>query len=48
MANTKDPGVRFEDAAVAFGCNSDTMNKHYIEQDEIPGSDRVMDAIQKG
>jgi hypothetical protein len=39
-------GISYEDAAVAFGCNPDTMRKHYIAFDEVAVSDRVMQAIQ--
>jgi hypothetical protein len=37
---------RNADAAVAFGCNPDTMRKHYIALDEVEISDRVMERIQ--
>jgi hypothetical protein len=39
-------GVSYEDAAIAFGCNPDTMRQHYIALDEVEVSDRVMDRIQ--
>ena len=48
MTRAKEAGVSYEDAAVAFGCNPDTMRKHYIALDEIAVSDRVMEAIQGG
>ena len=48
MTRAKEAGVSYEDAAVAFGCNPDTMRKHYIALDETAVSDRVMEAIQGG
>ena len=39
-------GISYDDAAVAFGCNPDTMRQHYIALDEVDISDRVMDRIQ--
>jgi hypothetical protein len=46
MSKAKEAGVHFEDAAIAFGCNADTMRKHYLALDEVAVTDRVMDAIQ--
>jgi len=46
MSKAKEAGVHFEDAAIAFGCNPDTMRKHYLALDEVAVTDRVMDAIQ--
>lgn len=39
-------GVTYEHAAVAFGCNPDTMRKHYIALEEVAISDGVMEKIQ--
>ncbi len=46
MSKAKMAGVSYEDAAIAFGCNPDTMRQHYIALDEVEVSDRVMDRIQ--
>lgn len=48
MTKAKEAGISYEDAAIAFGCNPDTMRKHYVALDETDISDRVMDAIQGG
>ena len=46
MSKAMEAGIHFEDAAIAFGCNPDTMRKHYLAMDEVTVTDRVMDAIQ--
>ena len=46
MSRAKAAGISYEDAAVAFGCNPETMRKHYVALDELAVSDRVMQAIQ--
>jgi hypothetical protein len=46
MSKAKEAGIHFEDAAIAFGCNADTMRKHYLALDELAVTDRVMDALQ--
>ena len=46
MTRAKEAGISYEDAAVAFGCNPETMRKHYVALDETLIADRVMDAIQ--
>lgn len=46
MSKAKEAGIHFEDAAIAFGCNPDTMRKHHLELDEVAVTDRVMEAIQ--
>ncbi len=46
MSKAKEAGIHFEDAATAFGCNPDTMRKHYLAMDEVAVTDRVMEAIQ--
>lgn len=48
MTRAKEAGISYEDAAVAFGCNPDTMRKHYVALDEIGISDKVMEALQGG
>jgi len=35
-------GVSYDDAAVAFGCNPQTMRQHGITLDAVAISDRVM------
>jgi hypothetical protein len=46
MTKAKEAGISYEDAAVAFGCNPETMRKHYVALDETMIADRVMEAIQ--
>ena len=46
MSKARMAGGTYDDAAVAFGCNPDTMRKHYIALDEQDISDRVMEQIQ--
>ncbi len=46
MSRARMAGVSFDDAAVAFGCNPQTMRQHYISLDEVEISDRVMEKIQ--
>lgn len=46
MSRARMAGVSYDDAAVAFGCNPQTMRQHYIALDETEISDRVMDKIQ--
>ena len=41
-------GVSYDDAAVAFGCNPQTVRQHDIALDEVAISDRVMERIQNG
>jgi hypothetical protein len=38
-------GIPLEKAAVAFGCNPNTMRAHYITLDETAVSDEVLNAI---
>jgi integrase len=47
MTKAKEAGISYEDAAVAFGCNPETMRKHNVALDETLIADRVMDAIQE-
>jgi hypothetical protein len=46
MSKARMAGVSYDDAAIAFGCNSQTMRQHYMALDEVEISDRVMDKIQ--
>ena len=46
MSRARMAGVSFDDAAVAFGCDPNTMRKHYIALEEQDIADRVMDKIQ--
>ena len=48
MSRARMAGVSYDDAAVAFGCNPQTMRQHYIALDEVTISDRVMEKIQDG
>ena len=48
MSRARMAGVSYDDAAVAFGCNPQTMRQHYIALDEVEISDRVMERIQNG
>jgi site-specific recombinase XerD len=48
MSRARMAGVSYDDAAVAFGCNPQTMREHYVALDELTISDRVMDSIQNG
>jgi integrase len=48
MSRARMAGVSYDDAAVAFGCNPQTMRQHYIALDEVEISDRVMEKIQNG
>ncbi len=41
-------GVTEDDAAIAFGCSSQTMREHYLAFDEESISDNVFGAIQQG
>ena len=46
MSKARMAGVSYDDAAVAFGCNPQTMREHYIALDEQQITDRVMERIQ--
>ena len=46
ITNAKRLGVSFEEAAVAFGCDPETMRQHYLALDEVAITDRVMAEIQ--
>jgi integrase len=46
MSRAKMAGVSYEDAAIAFGCNPNTMREHYLSLEEVEISDRVMEKMQ--
>jgi hypothetical protein len=46
MSKAKMAGVSYEDAAIAFGCNPNTMREHYLALAETEITDRVMDMMQ--
>jgi len=48
MSRAKSAGVAYAAAAIAFGCNPETMRKHSIALDETAVADAVMDRIQQG
>jgi site-specific recombinase XerC len=45
MSKARELGVSCDDASVAFGCNPETMRKHYVAVDEQPISDSVFDRL---
>jgi hypothetical protein len=45
MSKATEAGVHFEEAAIAFRCNPDTMRKGYPALDDVALTHRVMDAI---
>jgi hypothetical protein len=45
MSRARGCGVSYDDAAIAFGCHPETMRRHYVAEDELSVSDRVMNAI---
>ena len=45
MSRARKASIPIDDAAVAFGCNPETMRRHYIAIDETEVSDSVMAAI---
>ena len=48
LSRARMAGVSYDDDAIAFGCNPQTMRQHYIALDETEISDRVMDKIRGG
>jgi hypothetical protein len=42
VTKAKEAGISNEDAAVAFGCNPETMRQRYVALDETVISGRVM------
>ena len=46
MSRARTAGVSYDDAAIAFGCNPQTMRQHYIALEETEISDRVMEKMQ--
>ena len=45
MSRARAMSVPYDDAAVAFGCNPETMRKHYVAIDEQAVSDAVFDRL---
>lgn len=48
MSKAREAGIGCDDAAIAFGCNPETMRRHYIAIDEQAISDSVFDRLQAG
>ncbi len=48
MSRARMVGIGCDDAAIAFGCNPDTMRKHYLAIDEQAVSDAVFERLQVG
>lgn len=48
MSKARTLGVPYDDAAIAFGCNPETMRKHYIATDEQAISDSVFEVLNRG
>jgi integrase len=46
MSKARMAGVAESDAAIAFGCNPETMRKHYLALDEAQISDRVFSLLR--
>ncbi len=45
MARAWTAGIKVEDAAIAFGCDPETMREHYLAFDEQAIADRVLGQI---
>jgi hypothetical protein len=45
MSKARTLGIPYDDAATAFGCNPETMRKHYVAVDEQAISDSVFDRL---
>lgn len=45
MSRARTANINIDDAAIAFGCNPDTIRKHYLAIDEVAVSDSVMSKI---
>jgi hypothetical protein len=48
MSRARQAGIAYAEAAIAFGCNPETMRRHYEKLDEVEISDNVMDVIHGG
>ena len=46
MSQARMAGVSYDDVAIAFGCNPQTMREHYLALEEQQISDRVMDKMR--
>jgi integrase len=45
MSKARMLGVTYDDAAIAFGCNPETMRRHYLALNEVDITDRVMERL---
>ena len=45
MTRAWTAGIKIEDAAIAFGCDPETMREHYLALDEQAIADRVLGQI---
>ena len=45
MSKARMLGVTYDDAAFAFGCNPETMRRHYLALNEVDITDRVMERL---
>ena len=45
MSRARMLGITYDDAAVAFGCNPETMRRHYLALNEVDITDRVMERM---
>lgn len=48
MSKARLRGVHYENASIAFGCNPETMRKHYVATDEQAISDDVFAVLNDG
>lgn len=48
MSKARTLGVPYDNAAIAFGCNPETMRKHYVATDEQAISDSVFAVLNEG
>ena len=45
MSRARRAGASYDDASIAFGCQPETMRKHYVAEEEEAIADAVMDLI---
>jgi integrase len=48
MTRAWDADIPVDKAAIAFGCNAETMKRHYIRKEKIAITDAVFDQIRPG
>ena len=48
MSKARLRGIPYDDAAIAFGCNPETMRKHYVQTDNQAISDSVFEILNGG